>query len=240
LASDLQTYLSDNDAALRAGGIAVSSQAAQDILYASSSTALSRLAAGVAGQLLTTQGTGSPPTWETAASGVWTLLGRTAASSGSIAVAITQTVNRILVVFNGIQTDTDDNGLQLQFSVSSSVITAGYTSLNYGAYTEGVSLIFGSGSGLAGIDLDLFGTANNGLGNAAGEELSGYVWVVQGDSNVQYITGVTSYTNANGVMIHDTISGFIDLAGAITHINVVPEAGNLDAGEVAVYEVAIS
>jgi len=42
LASDMNTFLSDNDAALRGGGIAIASQAAQEVIFASSSTALSR------------------------------------------------------------------------------------------------------------------------------------------------------------------------------------------------------
>ena len=42
LASDMNTFLSDNDTALRAGGIAIASQAANEVIFASSSTALSR------------------------------------------------------------------------------------------------------------------------------------------------------------------------------------------------------
>ena len=42
LASDMNTFLSDNDSALRAGGIAIASQAANDVLFASSSTQLAR------------------------------------------------------------------------------------------------------------------------------------------------------------------------------------------------------
>lgn len=55
----------DNPIALRAGGIAIASQAANDVLYASSATQLARLGAGTAGQVLTTQGVGSAPTWTT-------------------------------------------------------------------------------------------------------------------------------------------------------------------------------
>lgn len=62
LASDLQTYLSDNDSALRAGGIAIASQAAGDIVYASSGTALVRLGAD-AGKFL--QSGASSPSWAT-------------------------------------------------------------------------------------------------------------------------------------------------------------------------------
>ena len=48
---------------LRGGGIAIASQTAQDILFASSSTAISRLAAGTSGYFLKTLSTGSAPVW---------------------------------------------------------------------------------------------------------------------------------------------------------------------------------
>jgi len=63
LASDMNTFLSDNDSALRSGGIAITSQAAGDVLYASSSTQLARLAIGTANKILTSSG--SAPQWST-------------------------------------------------------------------------------------------------------------------------------------------------------------------------------
>jgi len=63
LASDLNTFLSDNDSALRAGGIAIASQAVGDIVYGSSSTQLGRIAAVATGQVLTSAGTGTVPAW---------------------------------------------------------------------------------------------------------------------------------------------------------------------------------
>lgn len=61
--SDWNTNTVDNPNALRTGGIAIASQAANDIIYASSATQLARLAAGTAGQVLQTNGAGSAPTW---------------------------------------------------------------------------------------------------------------------------------------------------------------------------------
>lgn len=55
----------NNPIALRAGAIAIASQAANDVIYASSATQLARLAAGTAGQLLQTNGAGSAPSWVT-------------------------------------------------------------------------------------------------------------------------------------------------------------------------------
>ena len=64
-ASEWNQAVVSNTNALRAGGIAIASQAANDVLYASSATQVARLGAGTAGKVLTTQGTGSAPTWET-------------------------------------------------------------------------------------------------------------------------------------------------------------------------------
>jgi len=44
-AAQMNTYVSDNDSALRAGGLAIASQAANDFIYASSASQLARLAA---------------------------------------------------------------------------------------------------------------------------------------------------------------------------------------------------
>jgi len=68
-ASEWNKNTVDNPIALRAGGIAIASQAANDVLYASSATQLARLAAGTSGQVLTTQGAGSAPIWADAGSG---------------------------------------------------------------------------------------------------------------------------------------------------------------------------
>lgn len=73
----------DNPIALRAGAIAVTSQAANDILYASSSTQLARLAAGDAGKVLQTNGSGSAPTWVQPAISLRSVNGRLSLTSGS-------------------------------------------------------------------------------------------------------------------------------------------------------------
>ncbi len=55
-----------NEIAINAGAIAIASQAANDVFYASSATQWARLAAGTAGQVLTTQGASTAPSWTTA------------------------------------------------------------------------------------------------------------------------------------------------------------------------------
>lgn len=59
-AAEMNTYLGDNGTALRAGGLAIASQAANDVPYATSSTQLGRVAAGTAGQVLAAGSGGVP------------------------------------------------------------------------------------------------------------------------------------------------------------------------------------
>jgi hypothetical protein len=73
LASDMNTFVSDNDAALRAGGVAIASQAAGDVVYASSATQLARLGAD-AGKFL--KSGASSVSWDSVSS-VATILAKT-------------------------------------------------------------------------------------------------------------------------------------------------------------------
>ena len=57
-----------NEIAIYAGGLSIASQAANDILYATSTTQLGRLAAGTSGYFLKTLGAGSAPVWAAATS----------------------------------------------------------------------------------------------------------------------------------------------------------------------------
>jgi hypothetical protein len=61
--------------AMATGAINLASQAANDIIYASSATQLARLAAGTAGQVLSTNGSGSAPSWLTVSDNDQTILG---------------------------------------------------------------------------------------------------------------------------------------------------------------------
>ena len=62
-AAIFNTHLKNNFIALDGGRLALTSQAANDILYASSATQLARLGGGTSGYFLKTNGTGSAPTW---------------------------------------------------------------------------------------------------------------------------------------------------------------------------------
>lgn len=80
-------------ATIRAGGLALTSQAANDLLYASSATQLARLANGTTGQVLTATTSGAP-SWTTPTTGPMTLL---TCASGSDTSAGTTTLASLSV-----------------------------------------------------------------------------------------------------------------------------------------------
>ncbi len=121
--SIMNTHIRDNELVLRAGGMAITSQAAGDVLCASSSTQLGRIAAVAVGQVVISNGTGACPTYSatlpTAVQSNITQLG-TVSSAGN--VALLNAAN----AFTAVNTITKNNGttygssLQLQLGSGSS------------------------------------------------------------------------------------------------------------------------
>ena len=85
-----------NPIAIYAGAMSVSSQAVGDILYASSTTQLGRIAAVATGQVLTSAGTGTVPAWSSNVD-----LG------GTLDVTGATTLDSTLTVVNDVAVDTD-------------------------------------------------------------------------------------------------------------------------------------
>ena len=56
----MNTYVKDNQTAMYAGAMSVTSQAAYDLLYASSATQLARIATDTSGKVMTAAGAGAP------------------------------------------------------------------------------------------------------------------------------------------------------------------------------------
>tara|TARA_R110000751_G_scaffold112189_4_gene211035 strand:+ start:6793 stop:7281 length:489 start_codon:yes stop_codon:yes gene_type:complete len=145
----LNTYLKDNMVALRAGGLAIASQATGDVFYASSGTAAARLAKD-AGKFL--KSGASAPSWETISSGV-TMLTKTAnytitetgsdiqvlcdASGGAFSITLKAASGLAGFVVKVKKTDSSANAVTADGSGSETIdgattqaISARYTSLS--------------------------------------------------------------------------------------------------------------
>ena len=111
---------------------------AQDILYSSAANTLARLAAGTSGDVLTTKGTGSAPTWETPSGGAWTeLYNNTLTSTAAEIDTGTITATNFLRVYAYIiQADVQAAKMSWNGSVSSDYSYA--YSENGGSYVDAV------------------------------------------------------------------------------------------------------
>jgi hypothetical protein len=147
----MNTYIRDNQNALDGGRLSVTSQAAGDVLYASSSTQLARLAAD-AGKYL--QSGASAPTWETvtgystnvlAKSGDYTVTTGDAGNNGIVLVtssggnvtitlyAASGNANRIVQVKKLVAANSviiDGNAAETIDSATTQTIAAQFTSIS--------------------------------------------------------------------------------------------------------------
>ena len=111
---------------------------AQDILYSSAANTLARLGAGTDGDLLTTHGTGSAPTWETpSGGGIWTAVGNDVQTSAVSELSVSGFTGRdITEVIADFHADTDAdtkatmtvNGIATSTYVWSKMINSTYYS----------------------------------------------------------------------------------------------------------------
>lgn len=186
------------------GGTGQSSYAVGDILYASSTSALSKLSPGTAGYVLKSNGTGNAPSWEAATSG--------AALSALTAAAATNSINNAAYAqtwsWDSLTTGT---GLTLSSSsltsgsvvnISNSNTSVNSTSgllnvVNSTATTNGRLATFQSNS-TAGSGLYILGNGNVGVGVAAP---SNRLEVAGGASRFTYSTTYASGIDDSAIYV---------------------------------------
>lgn len=201
-----ETLLVDPDASaarstLGLGNISVLSGTAQgDIAYYNGS-AWARLAAGISGQVLRTQGTGANPVWGNA--GGWVPLATvTASNSASVdfTTNIDSTYKIYAIVFDSVQPATDGATLQSRLGNGGSFDSG---SGNY-AYTN-VTLKANSATttetiSATGSAISIILTAA-GVGNVSTEGVDGGVLFIYNPANA------SKYTSLNGTMVQSDTAG---------------------------------
>ncbi len=202
------------------GGTGLTSFTTGDILYASSSTSLGKISAGIAGSILTSAGTGLTPYWAApAATGVTSLAASTGisvnASTGAVTVtntgviALTGTANQVLV--NGSSGVATSGNITL--TTSQSIGTASSPSF------ADVTLSTGSNSTLAAV-----GSAPTSIVNkqyvdnlASGLDIHGSVRLIQTSSiGASYIQTQSAGTAATGSYLISTTQVALPAIDGIT------------------------
>ena len=270
-----------NITALRAGEIAIGSQAANDVFYASSATQVARLAAGTSGYFLKTQGAGSAPawaavsfasvsplttradllvgtsgaptgarlakgsanqvlsmdsgandiTWADASGGGFPFLDKATLTSGELQTGtISLAASGCLVVFQNVEVNTDNVSLHLIVNGA----TSGYEQVQRLSRIDGNYGYGGNPTDALYLDSNI--ATHGRIGNAAGEQAQGHVYL---SSDGTYLNwhGLTYQQNPNGDPTITQIAGFLNLGGAITSITMAASSGNIDGGEMIIYDI---
>jgi len=104
------------------------------VLYSAASGVVTSTAAGTSGQVLTSNGSGSAPTYQTASSGAWTLISLQSASNSasvSFTSGINSTYSTYAILFQNVDNIDNNTFLVLQMSTDggSTYITTSYNSM---------------------------------------------------------------------------------------------------------------
>ena len=281
-AAILNSAVRDNFSALRSGGVAIASQAANDVLYASSSTQLARLAAGTSGQFLKTLGSGSAPAWAAvtfasvsplttrgdvlvatsgattgtrlakgtanqvltsdgtdvawanAAGGGFPFLDKATLTSGELQTGtISLAGSGLLAVWQNVECDTD--GVSLRLIINGA--TSGYDNVQRLSRQDGGHGYGADPSDALYVDANI--ATHGTLGNATGEQSSGHVYLCSDGTYLNW-HGLVFEQNANGDPSVIQVAGSKNLGGAITSVTLKSSSGNIDGGEMIVYNVSES
>ena len=224
------------------GGTGQSSYTVGDLLYASGTTALSKLAAGTNGHVLTLA-TGVP-TWAAPSAGAMELI-TTSIASNSTTIDfnnLNSTYDHYIVVMSDVQPATDDAFFRLRTSSNNgSSYDAGAGNYRYsgtGNSTGGVLTQYSSASDTH-IALT-WPTATAGLSNVSTEAFSGTVTIYKpsGSTNFTQVNFSNAYTPSAASQFISTVGGGCRTAAAdVDAIRFLMSSGNIASGTFKLYGV---
>ena len=264
-ASTLNSYgtaltLSD-DLSATFGGVAVltngstlaASQAANDIFYANSGTAVARLAKGTGSQVLSMNSTATSIAWADAGGGAWTKIVTITASSdatvdlvdGAGGVILDSTYPIYCIMIYGMHPATDNEEFTIQASIdggSNYNLGQANTYAQSWAYTAGAP--DGGGHTYNASRVNSFGHTGysilcNGVGNAADEQAVGQLWFYNPSSTTflkHFLWNGVSHQGSDYIA-WEVVSGIFDTTSAINAISFKMDSGNIDAGEFVLFGV---
>ena len=191
------------------------------------------LASSTSGQLFTSAGAGSTPTFTTVASGGYEFVSSTTASSSStIDFAGLSGSNDYLCVLSNLK-HSEDADLELRFGASTTYITANYQKAVLRNTQETVQAEANDGSGQGSI------TMTRGVtGGGATELITGYCEIFDLANSSFNTTAVFHLSGeSNGAVEEQNIgAGRYEVNAALTDIRFFPSAGNFTSGTIRLYK----
>ena len=195
----------------------------------SGTMATARLGSGTASSSTYLRGDSS---WAAiAAGGGFPFLDKATLTSGELQTGtISLAASGCLVIFQNVEVDTDGVSMHLIINAA----TSGYDNVQRLSRQDG-----SHGYGAAPTDalyLDTNIATHGRLGNGTGEQAHGHVYL---SSDGTYLNwhGLVYEQNPNGDPTVTQIAGVKNLGGAITSITMASSSGNIDGGEMMVYDI---
>jgi hypothetical protein len=139
----------------------------------------------------------------------------------------------IRLFLSGLKVNADDNAIGLQLAIAGSLVTSGYQ-YAYGFRDSADLSNFSGSTSAAHINLHSE-AANDGVGTATGESLSGYLDITNAVSSLnKHVSGHMSHRQADGHSAYTTISGMLTDTGNVTGFRLfcTDGGGSLIAGRV--------
>jgi len=200
-----------------------------DLLVATTTVTGVRLGIGSATYVLTSDGTDAA--WAAAAGGGFPFLDKATLTSGELQTGtISLAASGCLVVFQNVEVDTDDVSLHLLINGA----TSGYEQVQRLSRIDGNYGYGGNPTDALYLDCNI--PTHGRLGNATGEQAQGHVYL---SSDGTYLNwhGLIYEQNANGDPTVTQVAGNLNLGGAITSITMAASSGDIDGGEMMVYDI---
>ena len=200
-----------------------------DLLVATTTVTGVRLGIGSATYVLTSDGTDAA--WAAAAGGGFPFLDKATLTSGELQTGtISLAASGCLVVFQNVEVNTDDVSLHLIINGA----TSGYEQVQWLHRIDGNYGYGGNPTDALYLDNNI--PTHGRLGNATGEQAQGHVYLSCDGTYLNW-HGASYEQNANGDPTQSVFAGFINLGGAITSITMAASSGDIDGGEMIVYDI---
>lgn len=209
------------------------------VLYSAGSGAPAFSAAGTSGQVLTSAGSGAP-TWTTPSAGAMTLIAtRTASSSASLEWTGLSGYNNYLIIFDNVRLSASGAFVGIQFGTGSgpTYVTSNYYNSGMYAYSN-VSVTPARNNAVFGLLPQLDSGYDTGDAN---QGFTGPVHIMSMiDGNLAQMSAIVRYFSSGTTNYNTNVAtGFLFANTTVkTAIRVIPNSGTLSSGSVSLYGIS--